>query len=180
MISKDRALSWLLDRLSPPEGLFLLCLSVFVGATTGLASVFFVKLIFAIQDFSFGYVLEVLPFLGAGIYLLVPIAGGLLVGPLILFAQEAKGHGVPEVMQALVLKGGRIRARVALAKIAASSLCIGTGGSAGREGPIIQIGAALGSTIGQVLRLSDERIRNLVACGAATDKRPLAATPCRR
>ena len=167
MISKDRVLSWLLDRLSPPEGLFLLCLSVFVGATTGLASVFFVKLIFAIQDFSFGSTLEFIPFLGAGIYLLVPILGGILVGPLILFAQEAKGHGVPEVMQALVLKGGRIRARVALAKIAASSLCIGTGGSAGREGPIIQIGAALGSTLGQVLHLSDERIRNLVACGAA-------------
>ena len=89
------------------------------------------------------------------------------VGPLILFAQEAKGHGVPEVMQALILKGGRIRARVAAAKITASALCIGTGGSAGREGPIIQVGAALGSSIGQVLRLSDERIRNLVACGAA-------------
>jgi CIC family chloride channel protein len=70
-------------------------------------------------------------------------------------------------MQALILRGGRIRARVAAAKITASALCIGTGGSAGREGPIIQVGAALGSTIGQVLRLSDERIRNLVACGAA-------------
>jgi CIC family chloride channel protein len=70
-------------------------------------------------------------------------------------------------MQALILRGGRIRARVAAAKITASALCIGTGGSAGREGPIIQVGAALGSTVGQILRLSDERIRNLVACGAA-------------
>ena len=167
MISKPRIASWLVDRLAPPEGLFLLLLSVFVGATTGLASVFFVKLIFAIQDFSFGSISEFFPFLGKGIYFLVPILGGLIVGPLILFAQEAKGHGVPEVMQALVLRGGRIRARVAVAKIAASSMCIGTGGSAGREGPIIQIGAALGSTIGQILHLSDERIRNLVACGAA-------------
>lgn len=167
MITKSRLPSWLLDRLSPPEGLFLLLLSVFVGATTGLASVFFVKLIFSIQDLSYGSLLEVIPWLGKGIYLLVPILGGLIVGPLILFAQEAKGHGVPEVMQALVLRGGRIRARVAVAKIAASSICIGTGGSAGREGPIIQIGAALGSTIGQILHLSDERIRNLVACGAA-------------
>ncbi len=70
-------------------------------------------------------------------------------------------------MQALILRGGRIRARVAVAKIVASSLCIGTGGSAGREGPIIQVGSALGSSVGQVLKLSDERIRNLVACGAA-------------
>ncbi|MEJ2136530.1 MAG: chloride channel protein, partial [Desulfofustis sp.] len=87
--------------------------------------------------------------------------------PLILFAQEAKGHGVPEVMQALIIRGGRIRARVAAAKIVASALCIGTGGSAGREGPIVQAGSALGSSIGQVLRLSDDRIRNLVGCGAA-------------
>ncbi|MGB3225347.1 MAG: chloride channel protein [Desulforhopalus sp.] len=167
MTPKRSVLSWYLDRFSPPEGLLLLILAVVVGAFTGLASVFFVKLIFAIQDFSYGSVSDFLPFLGKWIYLIIPILGGLLVGPLILLAQEAKGHGVPEVMQALILRGGRIRARVAAAKITASALCIGTGGSAGREGPIIQVGAALGSTIGQVLRLSDERIRNLVACGAA-------------
>jgi CIC family chloride channel protein len=167
MTPKRSVFSWYLDRFSPPEGLLLLILAVAVGAFTGLASVFFVKLIFAIQDFSYGSVSDFLPFLGKWIYLIIPILGGLLVGPLILLAQEAKGHGVPEVMQALILRGGRIRARVAAAKITASALCIGTGGSAGREGPIIQVGAALGSTIGQVLRLSDERIRNLVACGAA-------------
>lgn len=167
MTPKRSVLSWYLDRFSPPEGLLLLILAVVVGAFTGLASVFFVKLIFAIQDFSYGSISDFLPFLGKWIYLIIPILGGLLVGPLILLAQEAKGHGVPEVMQALILRGGRIRARVAAAKITASALCIGTGGSAGREGPIIQVGAALGSTIGQVLRLSDERIRNLVACGAA-------------
>ncbi|KJR98538.1 MAG: chloride channel protein [Desulfobulbaceae bacterium BRH_c16a] len=167
MTPKRSTLSWYLDRFSPPEGLLLLILSVIVGATTGLASVFFVKLIFAIQDFSYGSVSEMVPFLGKWIYLIIPIIGGLLVGPLILFAQEAKGHGVPEVMQALILRGGRIRPRVAAAKIVASALCIGTGGSAGREGPIIQVGSALGSSMGQILRLSDERIRNLVACGAA-------------
>jgi CIC family chloride channel protein len=98
----------------------------------------------------------------------VPVIGGLLVGPIIAkFAPEAKGHGVPEVMQALILRGGRIRPRVALAKIITSALCIGTGGSAGREGPIVQVGSALGSSVGQWLGLSDERIKNLVACGAA-------------
>ncbi len=167
MTPKRPTLSGYLDRFSPPEGLLLLILSVIVGASTGLASVFFVKLIFAIQDFSYGSVSGFFPFLGKWIYVVIPVLGGLLVGPLILFAQEAKGHGVPEVMQALILRGGRIRARVAAAKIVASALCIGTGGSAGREGPIIQVGSALGSSIGQVLRLSDERIRNLVACGAA-------------
>lgn len=167
MSPKTPTLSSYLDRLAPPEGLLLLMLSVVVGASCGCASVFFVKLIFAIQDFAYGFLAAMVPALGKWIYLIVPIAGGLLVGPLILFAQEAKGHGVPEVMQALILRGGRIRPRVAAAKIVASALCIGTGGSAGREGPIIQVGSAMGSAIGQLLHLSDERIRNLVACGAA-------------
>jgi CIC family chloride channel protein len=167
MTPKRPSVSSYLDRFSPPEGLVLLILSVVVGATTGLASVFFVKLIFAIQDFSYTTVFSAVPFVGKWIYVIVPVVGGLLVGPLILFAKEAKGHGVPEVMQALILRGGRIRPRVAVAKITASAICIGTGGSAGREGPIIQVGSALGSAIGQILRLSDERIRNLVACGAA-------------
>jgi len=167
MTPRRSTISWYLDHFSPPEGLLLLILSVIVGATTGLASVFFVKLIFAIQDFSYTNVSSAIPSVGKWIYVIVPTLGGLLVGPLILFAKEAKGHGVPEVMQALILRGGRIRARVAVAKIAASALCIGTGGSAGREGPIIQVGSALGSSIGQILHLSDERIRNLVACGAA-------------
>ena len=106
--------------------------------------------------------------MGIWSYVLVPIGGALLAGPLIAwFAREAKGHGVPEVMQALVLRGGRIRPRVALAKIVASALCIGTGGSAGREGPIVQVGSTLGSVTGQILHLSDDRIKNLVACGAA-------------
>jgi len=167
MAPKKLSLSWYLDRFSPPEGLLLIILSVIVGAGTGLASVLFVKLIYFIQDVSFGSISEAFPFLGNWIYLFIPMIGGLLVGPMILFAQEAKGHGVPEVMQALVLGGGRIRPRVAATKIIASSICIGTGGSAGREGPIIQVGSAMGSFIGQVLRLSDERVRNLVACGAA-------------
>ncbi len=167
MTPKRNTLSHYLDRIAPPEGLLLLILSVLVGACTGLAAVLFIKLIHFIQDFSYTSLAAAVPVLGKWIYLIVPIIGGLLVGPLILLAQEAKGHGVPEVMQALILRGGRIRARVAAAKIAASAICIGTGGSAGREGPIVQVGSALGSSLGQILRLSDERIRNLVACGAA-------------
>jgi len=98
----------------------------------------------------------------------IPALGGLIAGPIIaFFASEAKGHGVPEVMQAIALRGGRIRPRVVVAKLAASAICIGSGGSAGREGPIVQVGAALGSTLGQWLKLSSNRIRNLVACGAA-------------
>lgn len=158
----------LLDKTTPPEGLLLLVLSVIIGASTGLAAVAFIHLIAVIQNRSYSSVQFLFPHLGIWSYALVPIGGALLAGPLIAwFAREAKGHGVPEVMQALVMRGGRIRPRVAIAKIVASALCIGTGGSAGREGPIVQVGSTLGSVTGQVLHLSDDRIKNLVACGAA-------------
>lgn len=158
----------LLDRLAPPEGIFLLLLAVMIGAATGMAAVLFIKLIGFIQNSSFSPGSAVFSLLGRSAYAVVPITGALIAGPLIAwFAKEARGHGVPEVMQALVMNGGRIRPRVSITKIFASALCIGTGGSAGREGPIVQVGSALGSTVGQVLRLSDERIKNLVSCGAA-------------
>jgi CIC family chloride channel protein len=100
--------------------------------------------------------------------ILLPAAGGLIVGPLIYFgAREAKGHGVPEVMEAVALKGGRIRARVALVKILASGISIGSGGSVGREGPIVQIGSSIGSTLAQILRAPTFRQRTFVGCGAA-------------
>jgi CIC family chloride channel protein len=100
---------------------------------------------------------------------LAPAVGSLLLyGPLVhFFAREARGHGVPEVMLAATEQGGRIRPQVALVKALASALCVGSGGSVGREGPIVQIGSALGSTLGQVLRVPESRMRLLVACGAA-------------
>lgn len=162
-----RLSSKLLDKLSPNEGMLLMLLAVIVGAVTGVAAVIFIRLIAFIQIFSYTHA-EMFPAFGRLWIIFVPVAGALLAGPIISrFAKEAKGHGVPEVMQALILRGGRIRPRVALAKIVASALCIGTGGSAGREGPIVQVGSTLGSALGQWLRLSDERIKNLVACGAA-------------
>ncbi|HUU15231.1 MAG TPA: chloride channel protein, partial [Terriglobia bacterium] len=93
---------------------------------------------------------------------------GLLVGPLIWrYAREAKGHGVPEVMKAIVTSGARIPIRVAIVKILASAVTIGSGGAAGREGPMVQIGATLGSSLGQFYRLTSSHLRTLVACGAA-------------
>jgi chloride channel protein, CIC family len=163
-----RYLAKMLDQLAPREGLILLVMAVVIGISTGLAAVVFIRLIAFIQTFFYGGGEKILPELGRLWLILIPVIGGLLVGPIIVkFAPEAKGHGVPEVMQALILRGGRIRPRVAIAKIIASALCIGTGGSAGREGPIVQVGSALGSSIGQWLHLSDARIKNLVACGAA-------------
>jgi len=158
----------LLNRFTPSGGVVLLFLSISVGAVTGLAAVAFIRLIGLINYLFYGGLAEFFAAPGRLWFILVPVIGALLGGPIIAwFAAEAKGHGVPEVMAALILRGGRIRPRVAVAKIIASALCIGTGGSAGREGPIVQVGSTFGSSVGQWLKLSDKRIKNLVACGAA-------------
>ncbi|GAB4563445.1 MAG: chloride channel protein [Anaerolineae bacterium] len=142
--------------------------AILVGIGTAFGAVLFIRMIAFFQLFFFQRLPAWGSSLGSGWLVLVPAIGGLLAGPIIaIFAPEAKGHGVPEVMAAIALRGGRIRPRVVVAKALASSICIGSGGAAGREGPIVQIGAAFGSTLGQLFRLSDERIRNLVACGAA-------------
>ena len=100
--------------------------------------------------------------------LIAPAIGGAIVGPFVHYlAAETKGHGVPEVMLAIARGGGVIRRRVVVIKTIASAITIGSGGSVGREGPIVQIGAALGSAIAQALKLPARQIRTLVACGAA-------------
>lgn len=106
--------------------------------------------------------------LGPWFLLLAPVVAGLVYGPLVYrFAPEARGHGVPEVMLAVAQRGGRIPAQVSVVKALASALCIGSGGSVGREGPIVQIGSALGSSLGRMTRIAGPRLRVLAACGAA-------------
>ncbi len=160
-------IEWL-QRLQPPKTAVLIGAALVVGVGAGFGAIIFPWLINSFTTLAFAGGSQALTFLGRYYVLLIPAIGGLVVGPLVYwFAREAKGHGVPEVMEAVALRGGRIRPIVVVIKALASSICIGTGGSAGREGPIVQIGSALGSTIGQVLRMSDDRIRMLVACGAA-------------
>src|SRR5262249_45455885 len=99
--------------------------------------------------------------------ILVPVVGAVGVAFIVgTFAPEAKGHGVPEVMEAIYYRDGRIRPVVALVKSLASGLSIGSGGSVGREGRIVQIGAAFGSTLGQLIRMPAHQRIVLVAAGA--------------
>ena len=162
-----RSLRAWLDRREVSDSALALATATAVGLGTGLAAVAFKRLIQFVQWIGFARWQQTAGYPGWQL-VLVPTVGGLLVGLLIYhFAREAKGHGVPEVMEAVALRGGRIRPVVVIVKALASSICIGSGGAAGREGPIVQIGSALGSTIGQALRLSDQRVINLVACGAA-------------
>jgi chloride channel protein, CIC family len=167
-----RSYNWL---RGSPAGLYVLAVAVGGGAGAG-AVVFrylileFTRLFSGHDDYSaLGHVLNPLvPQLGIWFVVLAPVVGGLIYGVLIdRFAREARGHGVPEVMLAVAEHGGRIRPQVAVIKSLASALCIGSGGSVGREGPIVQIGSALGSTLGQWVRVPESRLRLLVACGAA-------------
>lgn len=101
-------------------------------------------------------------------FIFLPVIGFVLSHALIeKFASEARGHGVPEVIAAVQHRSGVIRKPVALVKTLASSLTIGSGGGLGREGPIVQIGAAIGSFLGQSLGLKQENLKILVACGAS-------------
>ncbi len=160
--------SSIFSKWRPSSEMTLMATSLLVGITTGLGAVLFRYLIKAISVFSYETIPSLTVNMGKAYVIFVPVTGGLIVGSLVyFFAREAKGHGVPEVMEAIALKGGRIRPRVAIVKSLASSVCIGSGGSVGREGPIVQIGSALGSTIGQRFNMSDEKVSNLVACGAA-------------
>ena len=145
-----------------------LILAAIIGAGTALGAVFFIELISWVERTLYEDMPHLWPALGRGWYILAPVIGSLIAGPIIaFFSPEAKGHGVPEVMEAIALRGARIRPRVVVAKVAASAACIGSGGSAGREGPIVQVGAAFGSTLAQWLKFSESHTRNLVAAGAA-------------
>ncbi|MCT2400712.1 chloride channel protein [Novosphingobium mangrovi (ex Huang et al. 2023)] len=150
-------------------------LALVVGVVTGFGSVAFRYLIGLIHNLffagklSFHYDANVFsdPAPWGVFVILVPVVGGVLITFLVSnFAPEAKGHGVPEVMDAIYYKGGIIRPVVAVIKSLASALAIGTGSSVGREGPIIQIGSALGSTLGQIVRMPPGQRIILVGAGA--------------
>src|SRR6202007_1891651 len=155
------------------SGMFLLAL--LVGAGSGLGAVAFRYLIYFFtwlatghsQFGQQGYVgSSHLPWLGLGFFVVIPVIGGLVYGPLIYrYAREARGHGVPEVMVAVAENGGRIRPQVSVVKALASAVCIGVGGSVGREGPIVQIGSALASSVGQWVKMPENRLRITIALG---------------
>ncbi|UCG83393.1 MAG: chloride channel protein [Dehalococcoidia bacterium] len=157
-----------ISRLTASETAMGTTLATIVGVAAGLGAVAFRELIAAVQSLFFDGGERVFGDAGRYYVILIPVIGGLIVGLIVYyFAREAKGHGVPEVMVAVAERGGRIRPRVAVAKTLASGICIGTGGSVGREGPIVQIGSSIGSTLGQWLRLPEGWVKTLVACGAA-------------
>ena len=161
-----------------------LLLSLTIGALAGLGAVFFrwligfeTGVIWAGDNFLHQYQQAPL-WLKAG----APVLAGFVLGPLLAFlAPEVRGPGVPEVMSALALRDGIIRHRVTLIKSLATSTFIAAGASVGREGPIVQIGSSIGSSLTQLFHLGPNHRRLAVACGAAagiaaTFQAPMAGT----
>lgn len=157
-------------------------IAIAIGVVAGLGAVVFRFSIWFFQELFWGKALnpgsvefslvEVpnvfsgLAMLGNLRFVLIPALGGGLVGIIIILTTpEVRGHGVPKVLESILVKGGKIDPMIALYKTLASSIAIASGGSLGREGPIIQIGSAAGSYFG---RFVDSRhTRTLVAAGAA-------------
>ncbi len=155
----------LIEKFKTSEQIFMIIIPVIIGLLGGLGAAglkflihFFQDIFWKNQNYSSTWLLTIL----------IPAGGAFIVGMIIyFFSSEAKGHGVPEVMEAISLRNGIIRARVVFSKAIASSITIASGGSVGREGPIIQIGSAIGSSLGQLFKISKRRMQTLVGCGAA-------------
>ncbi len=154
----------LATRLGFQRDWYLIALAAGIGTVTAFGAIGFVELIHwaghHAEELDHRLPWWALP--------LAPMLGALLTGMLIyFFAREARGHGVPEVMDAVYRKQSKIRPRVAIVKSLASACTIGSGGSAGAEGPIVQIGSAIGSGIAQLLNVSRDQAGTLLGCGAA-------------
>ncbi len=142
---------------------WLIVVGAVIGALTGLGAIAFDKALEYVNE-------RVMHAQHEASWLLIatPVVGMALTGVLIrFFASEAQGHGVPQVMNALIKRGGIIRWPIGVVKVIASILTVGSGGSAGTEGPVVQIGATVGSVVGQRLHMTREHMGTLVGCGAA-------------
>ncbi len=142
--------------------------AVIVGLTSGAGIWLFKALIELAHVVFFEHIGGALAPLGRWTVALLPTLGGVVVGLVaFFFIGQERHHGVAGIIEAVALAGGRLRYRRIPAKSVAAALSIGSGASVGPEDPSVQIGANLGSMLGQWFRLSDERMRALVASGAA-------------
>jgi chloride channel protein, CIC family len=152
------------------EFLFLI-LAIVIGALAGLGTLGFLALIQVGQWGAWpgtGQFMDRVLATPWWLRILIPTLGGLAVGPVIAFwAPEARGPGVPEVIEAAALREGYLSPRMALFKVWCTGLTIATGGSVGREGPAVGIGAAIGSLMTRLFSFSAGKGRICLACGVA-------------
>ncbi len=159
----------ILERWQPSESIILGGMALLVGLASGAGVWVFKKLIDLFDSLFYTVILSAVKPLGSWLVIFLPVLGGLIVGLILhFFIGEERHHGVAGIMEAVALAGGRLRYRRVPAKALASAISIGAGASVGPEDPSVQIGANIGSLVGQKLHLSDERMRSLVAAGSAS------------
>jgi CIC family chloride channel protein len=164
------AITRALTRFGFRDDSFLLILAVFVGVITAAAAVGFHELILLVRDVLYSNTGEATLYHGLGMSLLIifPAAGGLVVGIVSKYLFRVReGHGIVDVMESVVTTSGFQSPLVALEKIVTAGVTIGSGGSAGAEGPIVQIGAGIASGIGQFFRVARSQMPVLIGCGSA-------------
>ena len=185
MVTYSGALKWL-KRLIGNDHLILLVLAMVVGTIAGAAVIGFRETISFIQLMLYGSGSERLFSSGEALawwqILLMPVAGGMVVGLMVHFLlPDKRPRGVADVIEASALQGGRMSSRVGLAAALVSTVSIGSGASVGREGPAVHLGASLAGWIGRRLHLSRSLTRTLLGCGvaaavAASFNAPIAGT----
>jgi CIC family chloride channel protein len=167
-----------LNRLPLSENQKLHLLTFLIGGLCGLAAVAFHWLLESLQNRVIYHIADTVSPWRPALLILVPAGGGLVAGAALYFyAPEARGSGIPQVKTAFLLEGGRIPFRVIPAKMLLPALNIGTGASLGREGPTVQICAAIASFLGRAFDLSREGLRSLVPVGAAAGLAAAFNTP---
>lgn len=165
-IATDRVLA----RLGIKDDGFLVLMAVAIGLITAAAAVFFHQLIDIIRRFLYEDIGPHRHLYGVGMPLLIviPALGGLAVGIIINHLLKVReGRGIVDVLEQVSRSSGRIDPLVVLEKILTSAITIGTGGSAGAEGPIVQIGAGIASGLGQIFRVGRQQMPVLIGCGSA-------------
>jgi len=156
--------------LNEHDDLYMVIIAVVIGILAGLGNWLFRYLIGLFQEIFYGneseFILSTLQQTPIYKIVLIPAIGGLIVGLSSLLFKFAKGHGVPDVMKAIALNKS-ISPMIAVVKTFSSAVTLASGGSAGREGPIVQIGAAIGSGVGKLFSFTSSRMRAAIACGGA-------------
>ncbi|KAA6462947.1 chloride channel protein [Acidobacteria bacterium AB60] len=164
---------WLLSAVALVIGAGAAGLAVFL-----LRAIAFATNIFYYHRLSFAMVGPAGSTLPLGLQPVVPIVGGLLVGLMAYYGSDKiRGHGIPEAIEAILLRGARVEPKVAVLKPISAAIAIGSGGPFGAEGPIIMTGGAFGSLIAQWLKLSDAERTTLLVAGAAAGMSATFATP---
>lgn len=158
-------------------------MAVGIGIIGAYVALWLLKLIYFFTGISFYQRITFQPISPAGHHLglwvlVVPVIGGLIVGLMGHYGSERiRGHGIPEALEAILLKGSRVEPRVAVLKPISAAIAIGTGGPFGAEGPIIMTGGAVGSLVAQLFHLTDNERKTLLVAGAAAGMTGIFATP---